>query len=117
MIQALVFLPLIGAILAGFIALTGAHARSPSGDEMDHHDDHGHGHAAVAHGSTTPIAADAAVIHETHHEPGHDDHGHDDHHAAEPAAAGSRAAELITTALLLISAGLSWMTLVDVGFM
>ena len=45
-----------------------------------------------------------------------DDHGHDDH-AVEPPAAGSRAAELITTGLLLVSAALSWVVLVDVGFM
>lgn len=101
MIQALVFLPLIGAILGGIIALFGAHARHPSGDVVEHHDDaHGHGaHAATAH--------DAHAV---------DDHGHDDH-AVEPAAAGSRLAELITTALLLVSAGLAWMTFVDVGFM
>src|SRR5215470_17577612 len=100
MYQAIVFLPLLGAILAGLISLVGAHARNPSGDTVEHHgDDHGHGdaHAAAAH----------------------DDHGHDDHaHGpAEPAAAGSRAAELITTGLLFVSAALSWFTLVDVGFM
>jgi NADH-quinone oxidoreductase subunit L len=102
MVQAIVFLPLLGAILAGLIALFGAHARNPSGDTVEHHDDHGHGdvHAAAAH--------------DDH---GHDDHGHDDHHVAEPPAAGSRGAELITTALLFVSAALSWMTLVDVGFM
>ena len=33
------------------------------------------------------------------------------------AAAGSRAAELITTGLLLVAAALSWVALVDVGFM
>src|SRR6478752_1160222 len=102
MVQAIVFLPLIGAILAGLIAIFGAHARNPSGDTVDHHDDaHGHGdaHASEAH------------------DDGHADHGHDDHHVSEPAAAGSRAAELITTGLLLVSAGLSWMTLVDVGFL
>src|SRR3954470_11782940 len=128
MIQALVFLPLIGALIAGFIAILGAHARNPSGDDMDHahgHGDHAHGdlshgHAAVAH-STTPINADASVIHETHSEPGHDDHGHDDHghddhHVAEPAAAGSRAAELITAGLLVVSAALAWITFVDVAF-
>ncbi|MBC7582670.1 MAG: hypothetical protein H7316_02850, partial [Tardiphaga sp.] len=51
MIQALVFLPLIGAILAGLIALSGAHARHPSGDQLDHHHDdaHGHGDAHAAH--------------------------------------------------------------------
>ena len=95
MIQAIVFLPLIGAIIAGLIAIVGAHARNPSGDEVEHHDAHG----ADAH------AAEA-----------HDDHGHDDHHPAEPPAAGSRAAELITTGLLLVAAALSWVALVDVGF-
>ncbi len=51
MIQAIVFLPLLGAILAGLIAIFGAHARNPSGDTVEHHDD-GHGadaHAAEAH--------------------------------------------------------------------
>ncbi|WP_128926005.1 NADH-quinone oxidoreductase subunit L [Bradyrhizobium guangxiense] len=111
MVQAIVFLPLLGAILAGLIALFGAHARNPSGDEVEHHGDHGHG--AHAHASDT-ISEDASVIHETHHEPGD---GHDGHGPAEPPAAGSRAAELITTGLLFVSAALSWMTLVDVGFM
>ena len=101
MVQAIVFLPLLGAILAGLISIFGAHARNPSGDTVEHHDDaHGGSHASAAHDD---------------HD--HDDHGHDDHHVSEPAAAGSRAAELITTGLLTISAGLSWMVLVDVGFM
>lgn len=111
MVQAIVFLPLLGAILAGLIALFGAHARNPSGDTVEHHDNHGHG--AQAHASDT-INEDASVIHETHHEPGD---GHDEQHVSEPPAAGSRGAELITTALLFVSAALSWMTLVDVGFM
>lgn len=111
MVQAIVFLPLLGAILAGLIALFGAHARNPSGDEVEHHGDHGHG--VHAHASDT-INEDASVIHETHHKPGD---GHDGHGPAEPPAAGSRAAELITTGLLFVSAALSWMTLVDVGFM
>src|SRR5216110_2472320 len=97
MVQAIVFLPLLGAILAGLIAIFGAHARNPSGDEVKHHD-HGHGE----HGH----AADA-----------HDDHGHDDHHVSEPAAQGSRAAELITTGLLLVAGALSWIALVDVGLL
>ena len=62
MIQAIVFLPLIGAIIAGAIAIAGAHARNPGGDEVEHHDD--------AHGAD-------ARCHDDH---GHDDHGHDDHH-------------------------------------
>jgi NADH-quinone oxidoreductase subunit L len=110
MIQAIVFLPLIGAVLAGLISVFGAHARHPSGDTVEHHDD-AHGHGAV------PVNEDAGVIHASSHEPdAHDDHGHDDH-AVEPAAAGSRAAELITTGLLLVAAALSWFVFVDVGFM
>jgi NADH-quinone oxidoreductase subunit L len=104
MAQAIVFLPLLGAILAGLIALVGAHARNPSGDTVEHHDD-AHGHGADAH---------ASHAHDDH---AADDHGHDDHHVSEPPAAGSRAAELITTGLLFVAAGLSWITLVDVGFL
>jgi len=96
MIQAIVFLPLLGAILAGIISLAGARARHPGGLEMDHgHDDHG------AH-----AMADAS---------GPDDHGHG--HDVPPPAAGSRLAELVTTIPLLIAAGLSWVVLVNVGFM
>jgi len=101
MYQAIVFLPLLGAILTALIAIFGAHARNPSGDTVEHHDDaHGDAHAAAAHDSTA-----------------HDDHGHDDHHVSEPAAAGSRLAELITTGFLFVSAALSWFALVDVGFL
>src|SRR3954447_7641746 len=96
MYQAIVFLPLVGAILAGLISIFGAHARNPSGDTVDHHDD---AHASDAHDDH---AADG--------------HGHDDH-AVEPAAAGSRAAELITTGLLLVGAALSWFAFFDVGLM
>jgi NADH-quinone oxidoreductase subunit L len=110
MIQAIVFLPLIGAIIAGLIAIFGAHARSPSGDTVEHHGEV-HGHGAV------PVGQDAGVIHKSSHDPdAHGDHGHDDH-AVEPPAPGSRAAELITTGLLLVSAALSWFVLVDVGFL
>src|ERR1035437_3918058 len=101
MIQAIVFLPLIGAILAGLISVFGAHARNPSGDMVERHGD---AHGADSHASDAHDEHDAG------------DHGHDDH-AVEPAAAGSRAAELITTGLLLVSAGVSWVALVDVGFM
>jgi NADH-quinone oxidoreductase subunit L len=110
MIQAIVFLPLIGAVLAGLISIFGAHARNPSGDTVEHHDDV-HGHGAV------PVNEDAGVIHASSHEAdAQAHHGHDDH-AVEPPAAGSRAAELISTGLLLVAAVLSWVALVDVGFM
>jgi NADH-quinone oxidoreductase subunit L len=96
MIQAIVFLPLIGALIAGVISIVGAHARHPSGDAVEHHDD---AHGADAHATEA-----------------HDDHGHDDHHATEPPAAGSRAAELITTGCLMVAALLSWWMLIEVGF-
>jgi NADH-quinone oxidoreductase subunit L len=92
MIQAIVFLPLLGAILAGLIALAGARARNPGGMM----DGHGHGHDHHGH------AAHATT-------------GHDDHHAHEPAAAGSSAAEWITTLLMLVTAALSWVMFVEVG--
>src|ERR1700741_1267162 len=103
MIQAIVFLPLLGAIVAGIISLVGAHGRCPSGDTVEHHDD---AHGADAH-------AHASEAHDDHG----DDNGHDDHHVSEPPAAGSRLAELITTGLLFVSAALSWAVFVDVGFM
>jgi NADH-quinone oxidoreductase subunit L len=95
MYQAIVFLPLLGAVIAAVISLVGAHARCPSGDEVEHH---AHAHASEAHDE-------------------HDEDGHDDHHVTEPAAWGSRPAELITTGLLFVSAALSWFALVDVGFL
>src|ERR1700730_16618535 len=105
MIQAIVFLPLIGAVIAGLIAVFGAHARHPSGDTLAHLGEvHGHG--------AGPVDEDASVIDTFRHEPD----AHDDH-AVEPPAVGSRAAELITTGLLLVAAALSWFALVDVGFM
>jgi NADH-quinone oxidoreductase subunit L len=111
MYPAIVFLPLLGAILAGLIALFGAAARFPGegpppGAESDTVDHGPHAHEPHAHGG--------AAFHNTHDEPLHDDHGHG--HVAEPAAAGSRGAELITTTLLAISMILSWIAFVQVGF-
>ena len=101
MYQAIVFLPLLGAILAGIIALAGAHARFPGGPPMAGADGHGHGpahaHDAAGHGAT-------ATVHHSHAEP------------AEPPAVGSRSAALITTTFLFISMVLSWMALWRVGF-
>jgi NADH-quinone oxidoreductase subunit L len=94
MYQAIVFLPLLGAIIAGAISLAGAYARLPGAEPSDdHHAAPGHAHAA--HGSDA----------------------HDDHHApAEPAAAGSLAAEIVTTAFLFISMVLSFIAFWRVGF-
>src|SRR5262245_37557043 len=108
MYQAIVFLPLLGAILAGLITLAGARARFPGegpppGMEDDTVDTGAHHHAADAH---------ARAAHGHAHD-SHDDHGHG---PVEPAAAGSRAAELITTTLLFVSMILSWIAFVQVGF-
>jgi NADH-quinone oxidoreductase subunit L len=98
MYQAIVLLPLLGAILAGAIALIGARARFPGAEPSDDH------HAP-------------AVGHSSHHDAHHDAGGHDDHHApAEPAAAGSRAAEVITTSLLAVACVLAWIAFWQVGF-
>jgi NADH-quinone oxidoreductase subunit L len=103
MYQAIVFLPLLGAILAGLITLFGARARWP-GEGPPPGDEEG-AHAA-------PHAAHAAHDHAGAHDP----HSHDTHDVHELAAAGSRMAELITTTLLLICMILSWIAFVQVGF-
>src|SRR4051812_19057121 len=103
MYQAIVFLPLLGAVLAGIIALTGARVRWPGegpplGAEDDATDVHAQPHAPDLHGAGLA----PHVSHES------------EEHA--PAAAGSRTTELITTTLLMISMILSWIAFVQVGF-
>ncbi len=97
MYQAIVFLPLLGFILAGIIALAGARGRHPGGYPEPGVESHAHV-APSPHGN-------ASVVHLSHSES----------HEHEPAAAGSRAAELITTTLLFISMVLSWIAFVRVG--
>jgi NADH-quinone oxidoreductase subunit L len=105
MYQAIVFLPLLGAILAAIIALVGAHARHPGGPPGDA-DDHAVGATPEHPHNTHSARSGAAVTHASHAEP--------ERH--EEAAAGSRNAELITTTLLFISMVLSWIAFVRVGF-
>jgi NADH-quinone oxidoreductase subunit L len=90
MYQTIVFLPLLGALLAALISLTGARARHPGGAPA------AHPHAAPSAAHDQPTDA---------HEPPH----------PQPAL-GSRFAELITTGLLFFSMILSWIVLVQVGF-
>jgi NADH-quinone oxidoreductase subunit L len=100
MYQAIVFLPLLGAIIAGLIAVVGSSRQHPGAEPGV--DDHGHGagaHAHVAHGHDSHDEAD-------------DSHGHG-HHDTAP---GSRPAELITSGFLVISAILSWIAFFTVGF-
>jgi NADH-quinone oxidoreductase subunit L len=105
MYQAIVFLPLLGAILAALIALAGARARCPGEGPPAGAEETTADHAPHVGG---PSAHDAAgvVHHAAHHEPD----------AHEPPAAGSRTTELITTTLLMISMILSWIAFVQVGF-
>jgi NADH-quinone oxidoreductase subunit L len=102
MYQAIVFLPLIGAVIAGIISLVGAHARHPGGlaegADDDHADFEHHTAAASPHLSAPGI-----------------DHGHDQPHGGVIPAQGSVAAELITTALLMVACLLSWLAFVWVG--
>jgi NADH-quinone oxidoreductase subunit L len=105
MYEAIVLLPLLGAIIAGAVSLVGARNRFPGEDPPPPHDDHA---------TPSPDAAHA-VAHETHSEAHGDGHG-DDHGAQEPSAAGSLGAELITSTFLVISCVLSWYAFYDVGF-
>ncbi len=93
MYQAIVFLPLLGAIIAAAITLVGARRRNPGG-EAGEHEPNGRGRSHAR----------------DHHDAGHDDHDH------EPAAEGSRAAEIITSGFLVVAALLSWVALLSVGF-
>ena len=107
MYQPIVFLPLLGSILAALIALAGARARHPGGSPPAGAEDH----ASVPVREDRPRAApsaqdDISVIHTTHTEP----------HQHQPSASGSRMAELVTTSLLFFAMILSWIAFISVGF-
>ena len=93
MFTAIVFLPLLGFLIAGIMTLL-AHPVAPMGAAaLGHgHDDHGH---------------DAHDAHADDH-----GHGHDAHHAEKPF---SRPAELVTTGFLMIAAVLSWVVFFQVA--
>ena len=101
--HAIVFLPLLGAIIAGVIALVGARARHPGGSPPRGVEDSAHDRGPHRHDA---IPEHAAAIHPSHDEP----------HEHAPPAAGSLAAEYITSGLLIVSALLSWFAFVYVGF-
>jgi NADH-quinone oxidoreductase subunit L len=100
MYQAIVFLPLLGSILAALIAIAGARARCP-----------GEGPPPAAEDDASEHPQHRGAAHGRRPQAVHAEHG--DH---APAVVGSRTAELITTTLLLISMILSWIAFVDVGF-
>src|SRR5579883_1641096 len=108
MYEAIVVLPLIGAVVAGLISLVGARDRFPGEDPPPPHDDHA---AAPApedrpRGAPSPEAQHGAFANTGVEEP-----------EAAPPAAGSQLAELITTTLLGIACLLSWYAFYDVGFL
>jgi NADH-quinone oxidoreductase subunit L len=107
MYLAIVFLPLLGAVLAGLITLVGARNRLPGEDPPPSHEDHA---APLVpedhpHGAPSPEGAHAEI-----------DHPSLEKDRIAPPASGTRAAELITTTLLFISCILSWYAFYDVGF-
>ncbi len=104
MYQAIVFLPLLGAILAGLIAIAGARARCPGEGPPPGSEENATPHGS--HEGATPAHEAGATLQHAHHTP----------EVHEPAATGSRTTELITTTLLMISMILSWIAFVQVGF-
>ncbi len=107
MYEAIVVLPLIGAIVAGAIALFGARNRFPGASPGPAHDDHAAPLVQEAHPRAAPSP-------EAPHAVSSDSHAEDI--AEAPEAAGSLSAELITSTLLVISCVLSWFAFFDVGF-
>src|ERR1700732_4671057 len=107
MYQAIVFLPLLGAVIAGLIALAGAHARHPGGTPAAGSEDHAHGPVDESHARAAPSAPGphAAIAPSAAEE-----------HSPQPPAAGSLPAELVTTVFLFASMLLSWFAFADVGF-
>jgi NADH-quinone oxidoreductase subunit L len=103
---AIVFLPLLGAVFAGTIALIGARNRYPGQDPPPPHDGHDTALAHESHGVPPPQAA-----HNVAHA------SHDEEPPAEPSAAGSLVTELVTSTFLVISCVLSWYAFFDVGFL
>ena len=107
MYHAIVFLPLLGAIIATLITLAGARARFPGGPPDAGAEGHGHAPVDESHARAAPAPhGPHAVLDASHGEP----------EAPQPPAAGSRAAELVTTVFLFASMVLSWFAFVDVGF-
>ena len=107
MYYAIVFLPLLGAIIATLITLAGARARFPGGAPDAGAEGHGHAPVDESHARAAPAPhGPHAVLDASHGEP----------EAPQPPAAGSRAAELATTVFLFASMVLSWFAFVDVGF-
>ncbi|MDQ0393820.1 NADH-quinone oxidoreductase subunit L [Labrys monachus] len=98
MYNAIVFLPLLGFLIAGIANMLTWHlAPANAAEATSHGHDHGH--------------------HDAHEDHGHG--GHDDHHEVEvsPHSPGKiRFAEYVTTGFLFLSCVLSWVAFIQVGF-
>src|SRR5262249_8955320 len=107
MYYAIVFLPLLGAIIAALISLVGARARYPGGPPSVGAENHAHGTVDESHPRAPPSPHQAHAALES---------SHTEQEGQQPPAAGSRPAELVTTVFLFASMLLSWFAFVDVGF-
>ena len=105
MYYAIVFLPLLGAIIAALIALAGARARHPGGPQASGADSHGRIEESHPRGAPSPLGTPAVI-----------DASEGEAEAQPQPAAGSRSAELVTTVFLFAAMLLSWFAFVDVGF-
>ncbi|MGE5366370.1 MAG: NADH-quinone oxidoreductase subunit L [Betaproteobacteria bacterium] len=105
MYEAIVLLPLLGAVIAGVVCLVGARNRFPGKDPPPADD-----HAAPAVREDHSRAAPAP--HAEHVAFANSDVDAPEH---APSAAGSLLAELTTSTFLVISCVLSWFALFDVG--
>ncbi|MGQ4273035.1 NADH-quinone oxidoreductase subunit L [Terrihabitans sp. B22-R8] len=114
MFQAIVFLPLIGAIIGGAISLLGAYrVRAAELAEMDQGFGHGHAHGHEHHVHAVEQPQDPTLGHSAH---GDDGHGHHDSHGPVlPVAPGARVTEIVTTGLVMLSALLSWVAFFQYG--
>jgi NADH-quinone oxidoreductase subunit L len=103
MYYAIVFLPLLGAIIGGAVTLIGGfRTRRAELIEL------GGGNAHVEH-------AHAETDHNVDNGHGHD-HEHDDHHGPDyPIAPGARFVEIVTTGFLIVAALLSWVAFFQHG--
>ncbi|MGA3309354.1 MAG: NADH-quinone oxidoreductase subunit L [Xanthobacteraceae bacterium] len=112
MYEAIVVLPLLGALIAGVISLVGAHNRYPGANPPPPHDDD----AAPLVPEDHPRAAPSPQAAHAVTDPSPVGHAQGEAPEADVPAAGSQAAELITSTFLVISCVLSWFAFVDVGF-
>ena len=106
MYEAIVFLPFLGAVIAGIVCLVSARNRFPGEDPPPPRDDHAAAPVSEDHARAAPAshAEHAAFANTGVEAPEH-----------TPSAAGSLLAELTTSTFLVIVCVLSWFALFNVG--